>query len=127
MRQIKQQSPDEPAFKKFFMHGLGHPLGLDVHDVGLITEPIQAGWVMTVEPAIYIQAEEMAVRLENDVLVTESGPVDLMQHIPIEPEHIEELMNSRPSVRSHRGTRSGIHQKNRLARISSHGSGNGDR
>jgi Xaa-Pro aminopeptidase len=92
-REIKRSPKEQPAFKKYFMHGLGHPLGLDVHDVGLTTEPIQPGWVMTVEPAIYIKEEGLAVRLENDVLVTEKGPVDLMSGIPIEPDEIEELMN----------------------------------
>ncbi|MBI2947840.1 MAG: aminopeptidase P N-terminal domain-containing protein [Verrucomicrobia bacterium] len=91
-REIKRQNPDKPAFKKYFMHGLGHPIGLDVHDVGLTTERIQPGWVMTVEPAIYIKEEGFAVRLENDVLVTEKGNVDLMAGIPIEVDEIEGIM-----------------------------------
>lgn len=95
VKQIRQQSPEAPAFKKYFMHGVGHPLGLDVHDVGLTVQPMQAGWVMTVEPGIYIPEEGFAVRLENDVLVTEKGPVDLMADVPIEPEEIESLMQKR--------------------------------
>ena len=127
-REIRKQDPDNPAFKKFFMHGLGHPLGLDVHDVGLTTEPIQAGWVMTVEPAIYIPAEGLAVRLENDVLVSENGPVDLMKDIPIEPEQIEALMNRRssrsvpvPPAKS-RLSRPQRAARNHLTRASSNGS-----
>lgn len=91
-RDIKRQDPEQPAFKKYFMHGLGHPLGLDVHDLGFTNEAIQPGWLMTCEPAIYIRDEGLAVRLENDVLVTENGPVDLMATIPIDPDEIETCM-----------------------------------
>src|SRR4030095_16719665 len=93
LRDIKQQDPDNPAFKKYFMHGLGHPLGLDVHDVGLTTQPIAPGGGMTAQPATFINEEGFAVRLENDVLVRENGNTKLMKSIPIEAEEIEELMN----------------------------------
>ena len=95
-REVKSQKPGKPACKKYFMHGVGHPIGLDVHDGGLTVEPLQPGWVMTVEPGIYIPDEGLAVRLENNVLITDKGPVDLMASIPIEAEEIEELMNARP-------------------------------
>jgi Xaa-Pro aminopeptidase len=90
--QAAKDSPDEPACRKYFMHGLGHSLGLGVHDIAPIDGPLAAGWVMTVEPGIYIPEEGLAVRLENDVLVTENGPVDLTSHVAIEPDEIERLM-----------------------------------
>ncbi len=92
MAEIKKQDPDNKAFRKYFMHGVGHPLGLDVHDLTLTVEPIQAGWVLTVEPGIYIKKEGFGVRLENDILVKEEGNVDLMETIPIEAEEVEGLM-----------------------------------
>ncbi len=90
--QAAQDSADEPACKQYFMHGLGHSLGLGVHDMAPVDGPLAAGWVMTVEPGIYIPEEGLAVRLENDILVTENGPVDLCGHVPIEPDEIERIM-----------------------------------
>ena len=89
---VANQSPELPAYKKYFMHGTSHYLGLDVHDVGSWTEPIKAGMVLTCEPGIYIPEENLGIRLENDILVTENGPVDLMANIPLEAEDIEALM-----------------------------------
>ena len=91
---IKNQDPNWPAYKKYFMHGTSHHLGLDVHDVGTMHFPIKAGMVFTVEPGIYIPAEGFGVRLENDIVVLENGYLDLMGNIPVEPEEIESLMNS---------------------------------
>lgn len=91
---IKNQDPDNPTYKKYFMHGTSHHLGLDVHDLASRYAPIQAGMVFTVEPGIYIPAENLGIRIENDILVTDNEPLDLMANIPLEVEAIEELMNA---------------------------------
>jgi Xaa-Pro aminopeptidase len=89
---IKNQSKEKPAYKKYFMHGTSHHLGIDVHDLGNRYDPFQEGMVFTCEPGIYILEEGLGIRLENDILVTDNGPKDLMANIPIEAEEIEELM-----------------------------------
>jgi Xaa-Pro aminopeptidase len=89
---VKKENPDWPAYKKYFMHGTSHFLGLDVHDVGFFHEPMQAGMVFTVEPGIYIPAEGIGVRIENNILITTKGQQDLMKNIPIEADEIEDLM-----------------------------------
>ncbi|MDF2449117.1 MAG: peptidase family protein [Bacteroidota bacterium] len=91
--EVKNQNPAWPAFKKYFMHGTSHFLGLDVHDVGFFHEPMQAGMVFTCEPGIYIPEEGLGIRLENNILITSSGNEDLMKTIPLETDEIEELMN----------------------------------
>jgi Xaa-Pro aminopeptidase len=90
---VKKQDPEKPLLKKYFMHGTSHHLGLDVHDVSPANYPLKAGAVLTIEPGIYIREEKLGIRLENDFVVTESGLIDLMEHIPIEAEHIEDLMH----------------------------------
>ena len=95
MDEIKTQNPDWPAYKKYFMHGTSHFLGLDTHDVGIWHEPISAGMVFTCEPGIYIPEEGLGIRLEDDLVVQSSGaPFNLMGDIPIEAEAIEDLMNA---------------------------------
>lgn len=91
---VKNQNPDWPAYKKYFMHGTSHFIGLDTHDVGLWSEPIQAGMVFTCEPGIYIQEEGLGIRIEDNLVVQENGvPFNLMRDIPIEADEIEEIMN----------------------------------
>jgi Xaa-Pro aminopeptidase len=92
---VRNQDPDKPLYKKYFMHGTSHFLGLDVHDVGSKYRPFEEGMVFTCEPGIYIREEGIGIRLENDILVTRSGPVDLMKDIPLEAEDIERLMQKR--------------------------------
>lgn len=91
---IKNQDPKWPAYKKYFMHGTSHFLGLDTHDVGNWDVPMEEGNVFTCEPGIYILEEGIGVRIEDDILVTKNGPSNLMKNIPKEVEEIEELMNS---------------------------------
>ena len=92
--EVKNQNPDFPAYKKYFMHGTSHYLGLDTHDVGFMHKTFEPGMVFTCEPGIYILEEGLGIRLENNILITENGNVDLMENIPIEIEEIESLMNS---------------------------------
>lgn len=92
---VQNENPDWPAYKKYFMHGTSHHMGLDTHDYGLLHEPMQAKMVFTVEPGIYIPAEGFGIRLEDNVVVQETGePFNLMRNTPIEAEEIESLMNS---------------------------------
>jgi Xaa-Pro aminopeptidase len=91
---VANENPAWPAYKKYFMHGTSHFIGLDVHDVGHWHKPIEAGQVFTVEPGIYIREENLGIRLENDILITEDGFMDLMGHIPIEADEIEAMMAS---------------------------------
>jgi Xaa-Pro aminopeptidase len=90
---VESQDPDDPLYKQYFMHGASHHLGLDVHDLGSKYRKFEEGMVFTCEPGIYIKAEGIGIRLENDILVTKDGPIDLMENIPIEIDEIETLMN----------------------------------
>lgn len=93
--EAREQGPDKPLVKKYFMHGTSHHLGLDVHDVAPPGEPIAEGMVFTIEPGIYIREEGLGIRLENNVVIGQDGNLDLMASIPIEAEEIEELMARR--------------------------------
>jgi Xaa-Pro aminopeptidase len=91
---VKKHTPDEPACRKYFPHGLGHPLGLDVHDVGSMSEPFAPGWVLTVEPGIYLPDEGFGIRIEDNIVLSETGPINLMADVPVEADEIEDLMHS---------------------------------
>jgi len=89
---VKNEDPENRAYRKYLYHGISHHLGIDVHDLGTRTEPIKAGMVFTVEPGIYIEEEKMGVRIENNLWITRNGNKDLMKNIPITVEEIEALM-----------------------------------
>ncbi|PIF31258.1 aminopeptidase P [Flavobacterium sp. 9] len=95
LEDIASQDPQNPAYKKYFMHGTAHFLGLDVHDVGLYSKPFEKGMVLTCEPGIYIREEGIGCRLENDYLLTENGNINLSEEIPIEITEIEQLINTK--------------------------------
>ena len=93
--EVDKEDPDWPAYKKYFMHGTSHHMGLDTHDYGILTEPMKAGMVFTVEPGIYIPEENLGIRLEDDYVIQEKGePINLMENIPIEVEDIEKWMQA---------------------------------
>jgi Xaa-Pro aminopeptidase len=93
-KEVEKQDLKMPLYKKYFMHGTSHHLGLDVHDFASRYKPFEAGNILTCEPGIYIPEEGLGIRIENDILITSNGNIDLMADIPVEAEHIEEIMNS---------------------------------
>jgi Xaa-Pro aminopeptidase len=97
---VKAQPQDKPLYKKYFPHGTSHHLGLDVHDYGDKYRPFEAGMVLTCEPGIYIREEGIGVRIENDILITDQGPLDLTQDIPREADEIEKVMSSKLKAQS---------------------------
>lgn len=91
---VENQSKESPIYMKYYMHGVSHFMGLDVHDVGSKQTVLQPGMILTCEPGIYNKEEKIGIRLENDILITNEGPVNLMKNIPIEIEEIEKMMNN---------------------------------
>jgi Xaa-Pro aminopeptidase len=91
---VENQDPQKPLYMKYFMHGTSHPIGLDVHDVGSKYDPLEPGMVLTCEPGLYIREENMGIRIEDNILVTKDGPVNLTAQIPVTVEDIESLMSS---------------------------------
>src|ERR1700753_1631978 len=91
---VARQDSKMPLYKKYFMHGTSHHLGLDVHDFAGGYKPFEAGNILTCEPGIYIPGEGLGIRIENDILITATGNIDLMADIPVEAEEIEEIMSS---------------------------------
>ena len=89
---VKNEDPENRAYRKYLYHGISHHLGLDVHDLGTRTEPIKEGMLFTVEPGIYIEEEQMGIRIENNVWITRNGNKDLFEGIPITAEEIESVM-----------------------------------
>jgi Xaa-Pro aminopeptidase len=96
---VEAQDKENPLWQQYYMHGTSHFLGLDVHDVGSKDQEFRPGMVLTCEPGIYLPGEQTGIRLENNILITREGNVDLMKDIPIEPDEIEELMNGNNPVR----------------------------
>ncbi len=94
-KDVKEQNPDSPMYFKYYMHGNSHFLGLDVHDVGTRQVVLKPGMVLSCEPGLYIKEEEIGIRIENDILVSENGPIDLLKNVPIEVEEIEALMKGK--------------------------------
>lgn len=92
---VKKQDPSQPLYRKYFYHGIGHHLGLDVHDLGTRNEPVQEGMLFTIEPGIYIEEEQMGIRIENNYWLTKNGSVNLFKNIPITTEEIEQVMKKK--------------------------------
>ncbi|MBW0179354.1 aminopeptidase P family protein [Sediminibacterium sp.] len=92
---VKNETPENRAYRKYLYHGISHHLGIDVHDLGTKTQPVKAGMVFTIEPGIYIEEEQMGIRIENNFWITRNGNTDLMKNIPITVEEIEALMKKK--------------------------------